>query len=221
MFYSCCHGRTPNSDFYVYDIANDRVTEMSRDYSKNGGPEAGFTQRATIDITLKEFYVFSGLMREKNSTSETVNNSFWSYSITKDRWCRIYHNENTGEAYWKEMNSVEPCPRFAHQLVYDHVARVQYLFGGNPGEQSNMSLRLDDFWSLRLLKPSPEDILRRARFMIRQQQFKELCRVGDSMEALKFLQTQLGSCVNTQDPKEDIEFRNLTTTLFTPQGMWS
>lgn len=36
------------SDFYVYDIAADRVIEVCKDYNKQGGPEAGFTQRATI-----------------------------------------------------------------------------------------------------------------------------------------------------------------------------
>jgi hypothetical protein len=125
---------------------------MSRDSSKNGGPDAGFTQRATIDLDLEEFFVFSGLMREKNSSIETVKNTLWVYSIRKDRWTKVYQNENVGEAYWKEMADKEPCPRFAHQLVYDSVRREQYLFGGNPGEPSNIPLRLDDFWVLKLAK---------------------------------------------------------------------
>jgi hypothetical protein len=36
----------------------------------------------------------------------------------------IYRNENTGEQYWSKMQHIEPCPRFAHQLVYDHVNKV-------------------------------------------------------------------------------------------------
>ena len=157
------------SDYYVYDIASDKVIEMTRDSSKNGGPDAGFTQRATIDPSLDEFYVFSGLMREKNATTESVKNSFWVYSIKKDKWKKIYQNENTGEDYWKEMEDKEPCPRFAHQLVYDQKNKIQYLFGGNPGEVSNMALRLDDFWSLQLLKPSANDILRNCKFLVRRQ----------------------------------------------------
>jgi N-acetylneuraminic acid mutarotase len=207
------------SDFYVYDIDADRVTEMNRDYSKNGGPEAGFTQRATIDVDLNEFYVFSGLMREKNSASESVNNSFWSYNITQDRWCRVYHNENVGEAYWSEMANVEPCPRFAHQLVYDHVNKVQYLFGGNPGETQNTALRLDDFWSLRLEKPDTQTLLRRSRFLLRQQQFKEMCAEGKSMQALKFMQTVLSGCVDSSNAEEDQAFRSLTTLLFDARWM--
>lgn len=113
-----------HSDYYIYDIQTDSVIEMNRDSSKNGGPDAGFTQRATIDISLNEFYVFSGLMRDKNSTTESVQNSFWVYSIEKDEWMKVYHNDHVGEAYWKEMSDKEPCPRFAHQLVYDYKNKV-------------------------------------------------------------------------------------------------
>lgn len=42
--------------------------------------------------------------------------------------------------------------RFAHQLVYDQLAKVHYLFGGNPGRLGQPSLRLDDFWILRLTR---------------------------------------------------------------------
>ena len=48
------------------------------------------------------------------------------------------------------MQNVEPCPRFAHQLVYDHLHKVHYLFGGNPGKSSLPKMRLDDFWSLKV-----------------------------------------------------------------------
>ena len=55
-----------------------------------------------------------------------------------------------GQQYWTKMQNVEPCPRFAHQLVYDHLHKVHYLFGGNPGKSSLPKMRLDDFWSLKV-----------------------------------------------------------------------
>eukprot|EP00842_Homolaphlyctis_polyrhiza_P000688 jgi/Hompol1/161/HPOL_002138-RA len=91
------------SDFYIYEMDTDTVHEVARDYTKLGGPDAGFTQRATIDTDLGEFYVLSGLMREKNATQETVRNSFWVYSIKRNKWTRIYQNENTGAEYWSKM----------------------------------------------------------------------------------------------------------------------
>jgi hypothetical protein len=48
------------------------------------------------------------------------------------------------------MQNVEPVPRYAHQLVYDHVKKVHYLFGGNPGTDFLPKMRLDDFWSLKV-----------------------------------------------------------------------
>lgn len=55
-----------------------------------------------------------------------------------------------GQQYWTKMQNVEPCPRFAHQLVYDHIHKVHYLFGGNPGKSGISKRRLDDFWSLKV-----------------------------------------------------------------------
>ena len=140
------------ADFYVYYLDTDEIRQLSRDYSKQGGPDAGFTQRATIDSQLGEFYVFSGLIKEKNNTQETVKNSLWVYHIQKEKWTKIYQNENMGADYWNKMSETEPCPRYAHQLVYDHQNKAQYLFGGNPGENGNPNLRLDDFWKLQLAR---------------------------------------------------------------------
>ncbi|KAJ3377243.1 Muskelin 1, intracellular mediator containing kelch motif, partial [Entophlyctis sp. JEL0112] len=203
------------SDFYIYEIDTDIVHEVSRDYSKQGGPDAGFTQRATIDPEIGEFYVLSGLQKERNTTHESVKNSFWCYSIKRGKWTRVYHNENTGAEYWAKMKDKEPCPRFAHQLVYDHVRKCQYLFGGNPGDSTNLNLRLDDLWELRLIRPSAEAILRRAKFRIRRQQFREMCLTDSTgARALEFLQTKVHAVIDHSDEVESKQFRNLTQFLF-------
>ena len=106
----------------------------------------------------------------------------------------MYHNENSDAAYWARMESVEPCPRFAHQLAYDEETHVHYLFGGNPGEATYAGARLDDLWELRLLRPSPNDILHKVLFLLRRLQFREMCRSGAlvrATDALRFLQTQV------------------------------
>ncbi|GFO32065.1 muskelin-like, partial [Plakobranchus ocellatus] len=82
----------------------------------------GFTQRATLDPDLNEIHVFSGLSRDKEKR-DNVKNSFWVYDILNDKWSCIYKNENVGQNYWLKMQHVEPVPRFAHQLVYDHVRK--------------------------------------------------------------------------------------------------
>ncbi|KAF9919128.1 Muskelin 1, intracellular mediator containing kelch motif [Lobosporangium transversale] len=92
-------------------------------------------------------------------------------------WQKIFQNSSSEAG---DPNESEPVPRYAHQLVYDDVNEVQYLFGGNPGEQGNMSKRLDDFWELRLYRPNSEEVIRRTRYLVRTQQFKELCQLPET-----------------------------------------
>lgn len=138
------------SDLYRYGVDDDTVTEIAQDYSKDAGPDAGFTQRATIDEDLQELYVLSGYMR--NTGCDIVRNALWVYSIKNNEWQKVYQNENRDLDYWCHMNNFEPCPRFAHQMVYDSITKTQYIFGGNPGDTSEPSKRLDDLWELKLIK---------------------------------------------------------------------
>ncbi|KAI8598594.1 Muskelin N-terminus-domain-containing protein [Dissophora ornata] len=201
------------SDFYVYDIAADRVIEVCRDYNKQGGPEAGFTQRATISSAGREVYVLSGLVKDRALGAETVKNSFW---VDQGSWQKIFQNSNPDLG---EPSDPEPVPRYAHQLVYDEVNEVQYLFGGNPGEQGNMSKRLDDFWELRLYRPKSDEIVRKAKYLLRTQQFKELCQRpntshhNQSSKALRFLQTELSSVVDQSNRTESDDFKSLIRGL--------
>jgi hypothetical protein len=214
------------ADYYVYDIDTDTVVEFEKDTSRCGGPDAGFTQRATIDPDLGDIFLFSGLMRDKPSSvsgvgdSGTVGsaglsrNTFWVYSLAARQWSRL------GE----DSTSEWPCPRFAHQLVYDSANRTHYLFGGNPGEPGAPKRRLNDLWRLKLERlVMPEDILRRACFLLRRQHYYELCLKGaaSQMDALRFLQNQVAAVVNHQDSSESEEFRSLSGWLFQSAGSTS
>merc|ERR1712241_1155978 len=105
-----------------------------------------------------------------------VTNSFWVYSITNDKWTCFYKNENNSSIYWNKMQSEEPRPRYAHQLVYDESNRVHFMFGGNPGGKQGKEdkLRLGDFWKLQLQRPGREEVLRRCKILIRQSKFSEV-----------------------------------------------
>ncbi|KAG7169261.1 Muskelin-like [Homarus americanus] len=176
------------TDFFMYNIDTDTVSFISDGTRKDSSsvPAAGFTQKATIDPHLNEIHVSC-----------------------------IYRNEQTGESYWSKMQHVEPCPRFAHQLVYDDTKKVHYLFGGNPGKASLPKMRLDDFWSLRLCRPSTQQLLHTCVLLIRKHRFSELAR-DNSVLALKYLQTKLHSAVDHTDPQQVLEFQALATTLFQP-----
>ncbi|XP_013065236.2 muskelin-like isoform X1 [Biomphalaria glabrata] len=207
------------NDFLMYNV-NTKTIHLISDGKKKDGCQAGFTQRATLDPDLNEIHVFSfasctlfqGLSRDKDKR-DNVKNSFWVYDIHKDKWSCIYKNENSGQQYWMKMQHVEPVPRFAHQLVYDHIRKIHYLFGGNPGKDSLPRLRLDDFWSLKLSRPSTEFLLRRCRFLIRKYRFLEMSTQAPR-QAMTYLQTELANVVDHNDPEETKEFQLLTSSLF-------
>eukprot|EP00051_Salpingoeca_urceolata_P006576 m.86923 g.86923 ORF g.86923 m.86923 type:complete len:836 (+) comp14891_c0_seq3:166-2673(+) len=207
------------NDFFKYHIDEDIVEQVCRDSSTQGGPDPGFTQRATIDSSVGELYILSGLVREKNTVKpevkgdDTAKNSFWVYDLTQDQWNCAYQNDNNDPEYWSKKCTEEPRPRFAHQLVFDTRNKVHYLFGGNPGGAARRDERLADFWSLRLLKPSREDILNRCFFFLRKQRYLEMCK-SDPRNALKYLQTELAAVVDHNDAAQSTDFRELASSLF-------
>ncbi|KAF8550620.1 galactose oxidase [Imleria badia] len=84
------------SDMYAYDIASNAVSELFGNFSASGGPDACFTQRAVVDATLKEVYVFCGLTRAQQTSALTVLRSDspnWVYQYTNPaqpgKWTQI------------------------------------------------------------------------------------------------------------------------------------
>ncbi|CAL1706336.1 unnamed protein product [Somion occarium] len=87
----------------------------------------------------------------------------------------------------------------------------RHVVGGD-GEEN----RLDDFWSLRLKRPDSIDIVRRGKYIIRQQRFRELCEDDVPVKALSYLKTEVSAVVNHSDPDEGSLFRSLLSHLLTP-----
>ncbi|KAB0344255.1 hypothetical protein FD754_021181, partial [Muntiacus muntjak] len=177
-------------------------------------PMTGFTQRATIDPELNEIHVLSGLSKDKEKREENVRNSFWIYDIVRNSWSCVYKNDQAAKDNpSKSLQEEEPCPRFAHQLVYDELHKVHYLFGGNPGKSCSPKMRLDDFWSLKLCRPSKDYLLRHCKYLIRKHRFEEKAQM-DPLSALKYLQNDLYITVDHSDPEETKEFQLLASALF-------
>ncbi|XP_054707459.1 muskelin-like isoform X2 [Uloborus diversus] len=199
------------SDFFTYNVDTDRIHVIC-DGTDVEVPPAGFTQRATIDPELNEIHVLSGSNKDKRE--EYVKNSFWVYDIINNKWSCIYQSDiKEIENSSKAERPLEPCPRFAHQLVYDHVKKVHYLFGGNPGKSNSLKMRLDDFWSLHLYRPTKEMLLRQCSRIIRQHKFQEIA-ARDQIEALHYLQTELASTIDHKNSDETKEFQLLACNLF-------
>lgn len=64
-------GETYLSDMWSYSIETGDVECIDADYSTKGGPEGGFTQRATLDCEKREFVLLSGLVRDRSPPHHT------------------------------------------------------------------------------------------------------------------------------------------------------
>nr|XP_029713847.1 muskelin isoform X1 [Aedes albopictus] len=209
-------GKDYMTDFMIYDVDSTELTSMTPENvgtdSKNV-PQSGFTQRATIDCDKDEIYVLTSLSKEKERRDLNIN-SFWLFSLIKREWCCVYRSDHSiGEnCYLKSQHACsEPCPRYAHQIVYDAVNQVHFLFGGNPGMNSHV--RLDDFWMLRLEKPTRENILRYCKYLLRKQEYEEIAR-KNPLTAISYLQTKLYDIIDHNDPAQLKEFHKLASLLF-------
>ncbi|KNC70147.1 hypothetical protein SARC_17330 [Sphaeroforma arctica JP610] len=70
-------------------------------------------------------YVLTGLMKDKKKNAQKVRSDFWVFSLDTREWRRVYENDHDDQAYWQVMRNIEPCPRYAHQLVYNPITKVR------------------------------------------------------------------------------------------------
>ncbi|KAI8325866.1 hypothetical protein GQ54DRAFT_178910 [Martensiomyces pterosporus] len=68
-----------------------------------------------------------------------------------------------------------PVPRFAQDWVFDRSTHRHFMFGGNPNRPNDKSARFNDTWELQFSRPTPQDILRRALYLVRQRRFLDMC----------------------------------------------
>lgn len=137
------------------------------------------------------------------------------FSLKTNQWSCIYRcNHSKLQCFTKfdESACTEPCPRFAHQLVYDMSSKTHFLFGGNPGNNATQ-LRLDDFWLLRLERPTRKQILQHCKFLIRRLEYEEIAR-SDPVQAMFYLQTKLSDVIDHNDAAQLKQFHKLATFLF-------
>ncbi|XP_012567064.2 muskelin isoform X1 [Hydra vulgaris] len=203
------------NDFFSYNIDTGEITILVALAENKLSSSIGFTQRSNIDSKLGEIYVLSGSNREAENKEDCIRNSFWVYNIALKKWTCVYKNENIDKLYWKKMTNIEPRPRFAHQLVYDSINKVHFLFGGNPGHSASLKLRLDDFWMLKLERSTTEDLLRYCRFIIRKLRFMEMSEI-DQIHAFSYLQEEVSLVIDHTNDCEREMFESLTSVLFSP-----
>ncbi|XP_073845147.1 muskelin 1 [Musca autumnalis] len=209
-----------NSSNSVSAVSNNSNPTNSSD-GKNE-PSPGYTLRATIDCERNEIYVFSSLSKIKDRRDihhVDASNSFWVYSLDTHQWSRIYtsrYNSSSPDSTnfdSSRNNLMEPCPRYAHQFVYDDMAKLHYMFGGNPGRSTTPQLRLDDFWILELEKPKRDEILKHCRYLVRKLHYEEMAK-ADPFKAMHYLRHQIAEVIDHSNPEQLRNFHRLASLLF-------
>lgn len=229
-------GKEDLDELLTYDVDTQAISVLNKENSHHGNtitseakfePSSGYTLRATIDCDRDEIYIFSSLNKVKDRRDVhhvEPSNSFWVYSLRTHKWSRIYYcrhstqdvnSTNKANVLGTNKNdgSLEPCPRYAHQLVYDEVAKTHYLFGGNPGIFQYQQLRLDDFWLLNLEKPKREEILKHCRYLIRKLRYEEMVRM-DPIKAMQYLRQHISEVIDHTDAEQLNNFHKLASLLF-------
>ncbi|XP_037295113.1 muskelin isoform X2 [Manduca sexta] len=194
-------------DLWWWDVNTGETQPLCQASAAAPPPADGFTQRATLDPDTDEMFVLSGMSKEKD---KRVYNTLWAFSLRRLSWTCVYRNDSVAPR--------DPRPRFAHQLVYDPVKKIHYLFGGNPGISSQPRLRLDDLWSLRLTRTPAPRVLQDARVALREACYRELASTprqpATAAAALHYLRNELAAVLDHSDPEQARRFQKLATALF-------
>ena len=131
--------------------------------------------------------------------------------------------------------------------------------GGTGGEERSRpglrETRLDDFWVMNLVRcvltsvdlgwvfdavrgrAAPEEVIRRAKYLVRRQRcessswprgscsrlhrFREMCEEQPAVKALRYLQTEVSDVVDHTNPEETSVFRSLLAHLLVPSALLS
>ncbi|KAI0675370.1 Muskelin N-terminus-domain-containing protein [Trametes maxima] len=122
------------------------------------------------------------------------------------------HGGNSGlDGDDSDDEGVHPPPPAAGEGRSTTESNATHMPVTDTDSDSDMT-RLDDFWRLEIIRPSYEEITRRAHFEVRKQQFREMCEDEPPIKALTFLQTRVSAVVNHEDPEEAKDFRMLLAT---------
>ncbi|CAE6449861.1 unnamed protein product [Rhizoctonia solani] len=180
------------SGMYSFNLVTETWTHIFHDPARHDGPTAN----------------------PINIYSRTDPATFMTYHIDKKLWVRSESwvgsfKPSTNGDVWEGLEL--PRPRSAHQVVYDSANKVFYMFGGNSGEDGIP--RLNDLWSMRLVRPTVKELLRKALLAVRKFRFKLMCDTIPPFEALTYLQTQVSEVVDNNDENEAADLRGLLSYL--------
>jgi len=187
--------------------------EILSSFAAEPSPLRWLAPPAMIDPSLKEIYIFQSAGKDLNPRHP---GQLWVYQYERHKWTAA-DRANSGPGHGGGPSTSEPPFRMNQQRVYDPFTRTFWQFGGMSFDTGGR--KVDELWCMSLVRPTHDDILRKARFNVRRQQFREMCGKTDSVRALNFLRTEVAAVVDHNDSNEASSFRYLMSHLLSlPQS---
>ncbi len=200
-------------------------SEVNKDHAGAASATLAITEATPTDADAMD--EDAPMMGNPAALLSSPDNQYRSLGFDHDNMDEDLGGGSGGGGFFRREK--EPRPRYAAQMVFDPKESCFYMFGGNPADFHAPSARLDDFWRLRLQRPSVADVLRQTRFLVRQQRFYEMAksakqRGGEygglaspaALQALTYLQQEVSAVVNHADEGESTVFRKLMGHLLSP-----
>ena len=132
------------SDFFVYDIASCKWTQITDDTSAMGGPSLIFDHQMCLDFEKRNIYVFGGQSLfvfptgDERPTSEKKFSGLYVYHIPNNTWSLLWEDGEVKTAGFPPLRS-----RTGHSMLFNTNDRNLYIFGG----QRKRDEYLNDFFT--------------------------------------------------------------------------
>ena len=109
-----------DSDFWKYEVKNDRWVKLSANTAAEGGPDLIYDHQMILDSKKRNLYVYGG--RKISPDPTQINYSgLYCYSIGEKRWRNITGNS---------VENTEIKPRIGHSMLFNDKTREIYIFAG-------------------------------------------------------------------------------------------
>ncbi|KAG1683386.1 Muskelin [Nymphon striatum] len=121
------------SDFYIYDIENNKWSLITEDTGAMGGPSLIFDHQMCMDVEKNTIYVFGGRVLTHNQSfnermlpSEQVCSGLYGYHVPTNAWTKLKPEFSSD----KITTSNELRSRIGHSMLFNPRSRLMYIFAG-------------------------------------------------------------------------------------------
>ncbi|KAG1170181.1 hypothetical protein G6F70_001371 [Rhizopus microsporus] len=113
------------SDFFMYDLKQNKWIQLCDHTAKHGGPELVFDHQMCIDSHEGKIYVCGGKVINRGPNIP-VHSGFYAYDIASKEWDILRLDD-------ADTHDGSVTNRVGHSMVVDETNKTIYIFGGQRG----------------------------------------------------------------------------------------